>query len=492
MKNLTKILSLFLVILTALSLYSCGNSPVPPEEQTTAAATDNPDSSVEDTTGGADTQPVYNLKSDKLRILYWDDVENQEFFADDENGEPINDSIFARNARVEDSLKLELEYFGIKGNWGNYETFVNTVKNSIAGGNTDVYDVIGAYSLTTGVCAYQGLLQKLNDLPYLDLTAEWWPKSLNTTSTIKGKLYFASGDISTNVLYMMYAMFYNKDMVVQLNLTDPFSYVQNGQWTLDRMIEMSKDIYSDDDHDNAPSGGDRFGQACYGLHMDAFLTGSDIKMIETNKNGELELSTTYQSDKTGSLTEKLYKYLHSQDAYIFGDGTYKKVFIAGNSLFITDRADIAVFDLGEKQFEMGILPIPKYDENQKDYCNVVGNPFTLYGIPTNCSDAEAAAAFLECMGHESYVTVTPVIFELAMKSKYSDGGADVISYDILRNGIVYDLGRLFGRVFDQTTDSPGNLYTSQIKNNSTSWTSKIGTSAKLLNKVIKSLNAAFE
>ncbi len=432
-----------------------------------------------------------NFKGTTVRVLYWDDVENQEFFAEDENGNIVNDHIFKRNGRVEDRLNVKLEYIGTKGNWGNYQNFVDTVVNSINAGSTDIYDIAASYSLTAGVCAYRGLVKNLNDLPYLDFSAEWWPSTLLDTSTVNGKLYFASGDISTNLLYMMYAVYYNKEMIEDRKLSDPYSFVGSGEWTIDKMIEISKDVYEDTDRDGVKSDGDTYGQAYYNLHMDAYLYGAGVVTLKQDADGKLAVTEDFASEKMTQLSEKVRSYLFSSDCRVYSNGTYKTNFAAGLSLFITDRADIAVYDLSEKSFDMGILPIPKFDKNQEEYYNVVGNPFTLYQIPTNAANAEAAAAVMECMASESYRLVTPAIFELCMKTRYADGGADVDSYDILRGGVVYDLGRILARVIDTAgAQSPGNMWQAMVKSNTMSWNTCYNNYKKALNKVIDNINDA--
>ncbi|MCQ2428336.1 MAG: hypothetical protein MJ137_08080, partial [Clostridia bacterium] len=431
-----------------------------------------------------------NFGGKKVTMLYWKDVENPEFFVDDVNGSIVNDAIFDRNATVEKRLGISYDFVGTAGNWSNYENFVTVVRNSINGG--DVYDVIGTYSLSGGALAYNGLVSDISALDYIDFSAPWWSEKLLETAKIKNKLFFVSGDISTNLLYMMYTMFYNKDLCSDMGLEDPFSFVESGEWTFDKMTSMSKGVYADLDGDQKLSLGDRYAQPVYVLHMDSLLYGMGIVTVDTDAEGEMKLSDDFLGEKMGNVTELVYKYIHSDDAPIYSDNGYQKIFKAGRALFNTDRADVAVFDISDREFTMGILPIPKYDENQEDYLTVIGNPFTLYLIPDNAPDKNMSAAILECQASESYRKVSPAIFEISMKTRYSDGGNDVVSYDILRAGIVYDPGRLFGRIFDSLGTSPGTSYQNQIKNGSPAWSTVIKTQSKIIGNALKKINDALE
>ena len=62
-------------------------------------------------------------------------------------------------------------------------------------------------------------------------------------------------------------------------------------------------------------------------------------------------------------------------------------------------------------------------------------------------------AMLECMASEAYRQVTPAVFETAMKLKYSSGDNDAMMYDLIRNGISFDTGRIFCEPLDKLTFS---------------------------------------
>ena len=71
--------------------------------------------------------------------------------------------------------------------------------------------------------------------------------------TIGNSLFFISGDISTNVLHFMYGVYYNMDLLKNLNLEDPVKYVDDMTWTIDKMIEMSSGLYQDLDQSGKQS-----------------------------------------------------------------------------------------------------------------------------------------------------------------------------------------------------------------------------------------------
>ena len=78
---------------------------------------------------------------------------------------------------------------------------------------------------------------------------------------------------------------------------------------------------------------------------------------------------------------------------------------------------VAAF-LRDSELDFGIVPYPKYDENQKEY--ITYNFGTYYmAIPTSASNPEMSAVILEALNAESYNTVKDAYYEVNMKVKFS-------------------------------------------------------------------------
>lgn len=432
------------------------------------------------------------LSKNTAKILYWEDAENPEYFSEEEqSGNEVSDVLFKRNAKVEQRLGITFEFIPTLGDSGNANKYVNFVHAAIAGG--EKYDIISAHSRSIGLCAYNGYTQDLRPLDYLDFEKPWWQDSLLTTATINDQLHFISGDISTNMLYMMYVVFFNKvQLASHADQPDPYNEVINGTWTIDKMIDMSRDYFVELDGILGKTDGDQYGQATTLLHADAFLWGCDILGFKT-ENKLLTLDESFTGEKCTNLIDYLYKYFcESDDGKLYESGSaYKTIFSEGRSLFITERADVAINDLGDKTFDMGILPIPKYDKDQKEYRTIIGNPFSLYAVPINAEDANFSACVLECLASESYRQVTPVIFEITMKTRYSTGSKDAQMYDYVRDGAVYDLSRIFWKVISAKGNAPDTLFEDQLLQGSNGWESTIKRNKRMLETIITNINSAF-
>lgn len=71
--------------------------------------------------------------------------------------------------------------------------------------------------------------------------------------------------------------------------------------------------------------------------------------------------------------------------------------------------------------EYGMIPYPKFDEEQKEYTNLIHNSGTMAGIPIAVPDDrfDMVTATLEAMASEQYRSVMQAFYELALKTKYS-------------------------------------------------------------------------
>ena len=69
--------------------------------------------------------------------------------------------------------------------------------------------------------------------------------------------------------------------------------------------------------------------------------------------------------------------------------------------------------------DYGIIPIPKYDKEQKNYITQIGTSTSTFFIPQTQTDLDLIAKFIECEAYFGYSEVSPVYYEAALKNKYA-------------------------------------------------------------------------
>ncbi|MCQ2428153.1 MAG: extracellular solute-binding protein [Clostridia bacterium] len=498
MKKSLQLIALLMAALTVLAVFASCAEPENPSDVTTPSA-------VVDSTGGPDeTKSIYDkdgylldkipddlkFNDEEINILCWK-AERDEFEITEDklDGTIVTEAIYNRNINTESRLGVKLVWDMIPGDNGNIDNFCKQVENQYAGGF--IYDIIATYTRTAGTLCTKGYLQDLNDIEnsYLDFSNPWWPARLTKTVDINGKMFFASGDISTNILHFMYGIYYNKELLNSMNLEDPVKFVDDKTWTIDKLIDMTKDAYSDLDGNGKISEGDRFGFGAIYYHLDAFYTGSGLRLLESDPEELIVISEDFTSDKTIALCDKLADWLVTENCYISSDSTtrsYQVPFVNGNELFCQNRVYMADQQNGCKlhdvTWEYGILPTPLYDENQEEYITVLGNPVTLWCIEKDQTPERQSmnSAVMECLASYGYRLTTPALFETNMKYRYTPDqkGDSMRMFDIIHDNIDFDLGRIF---------SKQNSYMSEIPTRIISDGGKYGAVATAKYKTVKTL-----
>lgn len=238
-----------------------------------------------------------------VTVLYWQDSFCDEFTAEAGSADITLDAIYRRNSVVAERLGIKYDWVGIKGNNSNRNNYISTAENSIKT-NTRAYDILAGYSMCIANLSASGFLRDLNTVNHIDTSMPWWPERLVSEATVGGSLYFASGDISTNMLWSMLFIIYNKDLMNELNIKtkeDMNSLVEDKKWTLSKLEEMCRDVYADTDGVAGKSDGDRFGLMTSNVYSDAFFFGCGLHTVELNDQGKPVISDSFGSEKHTTL-----------------------------------------------------------------------------------------------------------------------------------------------------------------------------------------------
>ena len=429
-----------------------------------------------------------------VTLLVWDDVEHEEFEVayEDLSGDIVEQSLYDRNSKVEERLGVTLQFIRVIGNGSNIKSWNSYVGNSVSISARE-FDIIAGYSISVAKNASSGYLYNMLDseCEYLNFDQPWWSNLLLEQATFGDNLYFASGDISRNALEMMYVCFANTILLEKYQLENPQTFVENGDWTYEKFIEMCQGVYEDTDGNGVKNcekdTGDTFGYITYGTYADNWFYGSGATICEKAEDGTIIESPTFTGERVVNTVDMLCDLFYGSDYGIYTAGTYHQTaFGQGRSLFMTDRCRTSHYRLAaEHDFsDFVILPCPKYDKDQENYITVMGNPFTLYAISADIADAKMASAFIECFASEGYRTVTPAVFELSLKTRYVDDPISALMYDLVRENITYDIGRIF------SDDLIGQATFRNALAGNQNWASVAKTAAAGLKRSLTNLNKA--
>ena len=458
-----KNISVFLAILLLLPvvLTACNDKGGSPAE--TKSAGENTENTVP-----VETEPETMYKPDNLpkdlsfngatvTTFGWAGMNGKaEFTVEAQNGEVVNDAIYQRNADAEERLNVKLDFHLPAGDYNNRNAWINELSTAVLAGD-DQYDIAAGYSMCLASLAYKRHVQDMNKLPYLDFSQPWWPDSLMNEAVVNDKLYFASGDISTYFTYYMLSIFINMELLDDFKLEDPRELVLSGKWTFDKLGEIATKCYVDVNGDGNKDLEDSFGFVSASTYIDSFYFSAGLHIIEKDSKGVPVISPDLGSEKTHAVLNYYIDLMHNNPGMLINDtgvsgmtglATNRAIFGEGRTPFILVETHNAAVNFRENTFEYSVVPVPKYSEDQKNYVTTMSNPVSLYGIPVSAKDPATSAAVLECLCSEGYRTISPALFEVGLKMKYSPDDLTAQMYDILRATVSFDLGRPFNDSLD--------------------------------------------
>lgn len=373
---------------------------------------------------------------------------NTEFLAE-ETGDIVDDAVFARNRTIEERLNVTLNYTANTSEdyWGTRDVFLNTVRSSVMADDHMMDIVAGLTNMMPFLAQEHMFRNMLSEVPYIDFSAPWWPDTLIQELAVRDKMYFASGEVCLGVLESMMCIYFNKDIQKSLNLEDPYQAVDGGKWTLDRFDAMLSEAYADLNGNGKPDKEDRFGFTVLAEPQAFnFIYSCGQRVTEKNADGLPEFCCAGENvinvlARLGTIMQK--DACPVASAFL---ADYTKVFEDGRALFTS-----GVFSSTELyrdlDFDFGVIPYPKYDEQQEAYITTARGDYSCFGVPVT-ADPEITGAVLEAMASENFRSVTPMYFEKALKVKYSRDNESAQMFDLIRNSVSYDFGYFFGYMFD--------------------------------------------
>ena len=91
--------------------------------------------------------------------------------------------------------------------------------------------------------------------------------------------------------------------------------------------------------------------------------------------------------------------------------------------------------------DFGIIPYPKYDENQSEYYNLISTILVPgVSVPVTNAEPEKAGLILEAMAYYSVDTLTAAYYDNALHTRYVRDEESGDMLDIIFSTRVYDLG----------------------------------------------------
>ena len=376
----------------------------------------------------------------------WESRACHDIYAEAENGDIINDAVYARNLAVGETYNFSVSLENVA-----FDTLVTNVRNAVSAGD-DAYDLVYLRLYEQKNLISGGFFVDFNTIPNIDLTKPWWDSGCVESMTVSGRLYLAASSINISDENATAGILFNKKEAQNHDMEDPYQLVHDGKWTMDKMKEMYSEVTTDVNGDGKMGPDDLWGFLGGTDVASCFYIGGGGTIVSRDADGVLYDS--FGSEKNFAIVEKVQglmtdtdnfynHHLGTQDVPVTDDNQYRDLFSDGHGLFFWSRMD-EVTTLRGMETDFGILPTPKYDESQEEYISFVSQHITgLMSIPATASDLDRTGVILEALAAESHYTLTPAYYEVALKSKASRDDESAEMLDIIFANRVYDPGEYF-------------------------------------------------
>ena len=388
-KRILKLIALSLVVLTAFSVVGCSGCDwsmfdalfeIQPDVPSGA---DNPNLPNASDTGlkVTDTEPIetepllppinsgkLDFEDLELTILLPDtELYHREWYiADVDKAYTLPEAIATRNEEVPDELGLKINY---KYMPDDAVQFRDLVLSDVLSGEHNYDIVLNQTSVMSQLayrCALANLLDK-NEFPYFDFSEKCWFASVGENLTVNEKLYFNTGAFSTSTLDNISMIWMNVLMYEEYRENgDPEflrEYAAQGKWTYEDMYQMitafdrtvpdkTAIVIDSDLSDN--------------IILSSLATAFDVdSMRRINNSWDYDLATNSRAEDVLMRTKELYL-----NSGVDRKSSVEK-FSECESLFLMTKLykDQYTNDAITREIDSipGILPLPKYDDEQQEY-----------------------------------------------------------------------------------------------------------------------------
>ena len=354
------------------------------------------------------------------------------FFAEEATGDAMNDAIYSRMIKTEEYLNVDVT----QTNTGTIVDVVTQTKNVVTAGDDAfslslLHCIQGVSELVTG-----GYIYNLDTLPNVNLEADWWNRAQMDVLRLGNNTYYGISDF---MIPCPYAIFFNKEMIVDNGMENPYELVYEGKWTLDKFVNMAVAVTQDLNGDGQFTMDDVVGVTCNEVSKYIpFMTAADQFITSTSDDGKIYLDIN--NEKTISIVETVYNLMNTTGV------VFKPVDDKEESMIQMDTGRL-LFRLGaitaaeqyrDCEIDVGILPYPKYDEAQENYISQDWGG--LMCVPNSISNPEMVGATMELLSWESANEVIPAYYDVTLAGKMARDEDSRNMLELLFDTIAYEIG----------------------------------------------------
>ena len=443
-----KCISMFLALATLAAFVSCGSGA----EEKPTVTTEGVDKTV---TVGDNTEetrlepdlPDVRYDGKTLRFLSRTSTDKvvryySEVRSDEENGETMNDAVFARTLKIE-------EKYGVTISEERVDDPSATYKRSFLAGDDNWEVVVESFSRLMPLAATGEYFTDINSIRYIDLENPWWNTQTANDLSVSGKVFAAIGAMNTWTDSHTNAVVFNKELAEQYSI-DPYGMVDRNEWTIDNFSALTKDVTNDLDGNGTMDENDRYGACGDYFEFLVMMTGCCADVVDHDENGIPRYNV---GENFYSAAEKVSATMNSGD-WLLAEKFQKresdpwtnilrKNFRAGNTLFYFGGIEqLLIFR--DLDTDIGLLPVPKYDAGSEYRHTFTTYWSSIMAVSPISPEQEMTGVLLEAMNAESYYGDAMAYYDVVLKHKAMRDEDSIRMLEIIRSTRTMNFEYAFG------------------------------------------------
>lgn len=366
-----------------------------------------------------------------------------DYIMEEASGDVVDDAVYARNQTVSERFNTNIDVaFNSDGNYPQVTAYVLKNVNSA----DDACDLVSHHVVDLGSLVLSNVFFNWNNLEYTNFEKPWWSKSTVEDLTYAGKTLIAVGDYALSAITNTYCVYYNKVLGANYNVPNIFDIINAGQWTIDKQIELTKDIYEDLNSDGKKDFDDLYGFASdASSNVNVYLWAFENPIIAKNQEGELEFAIN--TPRMPDIITKIVEMFDEPGAFTYKDnahhGSGVDQFYNNHAVFANGFFNNATDKFRDFESDYSMIPYPKWTEEQKYYHTQVDGSHHALAITTCETELERVSIITEALNAESYKQVVPAYYDVALKVKGTRDDESIAILDMLIENRVFDFGYVY-------------------------------------------------
>ena len=378
-----------------------------------------------------------------INDIDWAEWDHRDLFSEELNGDIINDAVYNRNQKIEEKYNITISETVV-------EDFAGILRRTVRAGD-DIYDAALGHLVGIAPLALDNSILDIFKVPHLDFDKPWWNSNTVRDLSIGNRIFVIQGDLLIMDNDAMEAMIFNKAILRDHGLESPYDIVRAGEWTFDKLYDMSRDVARDLNGDGRMwIQDDRFGLILQSDTDISFLVSGGEKVV--SKDADDLPVIAFGSERSYRIMDAVSRFMLDEENVVqlhryYGQfGIYDeqvKMMEEDRALFSWIRMRV-VERLRGMETDFGIIPLPKLDKAQPDYITHM-NPHTGAGIiiPASAGNLERTGMILEDLSAESRYTLQPAYYELNLAGKFMRDDESREMLDIILANTAYDIGYIY-------------------------------------------------